>query len=414
MKHDPRDASVARREERGRPATPSPGLTLLFAIASGLAVANAYYAHPILDVVADDMGLSRAHAGWIVAVTQIGYGLGLVLLVPLGDLFDRRRLIVAQSLLSALMLLLIGMAPNAATLLPAMFVMGFLAVVTQALVAFAASLADPRDRGRMVGVVTSGIVTGLLLARTVAGTLTSVGGWRSVYLASAGITFAVALLLAWRLPRRQPRGEAMSYPRLIASMFMLIVTEPALRIRGVIAMLIFANATTLLTPLVLPLGAPPFSLSHAQIGLFGFAGVAGALAASRAGRWTDRGRGQRATLIALALMLAAWLPIALLGQSLAWLVLGVVVLDFGLQAVHVTNQAMIYRSRPEAQSRLTAGYMVFYSIGSAAGASTSTAVYAVAGWSGVCLLGAGIGAVTLVFWAVTARAMPRAATVARS
>jgi predicted MFS family arabinose efflux permease len=175
-------------------------------------------------------------------------------------------------------------------------------------------------------------------------------------------------------------------------------------------MLIFANITTLLAPLVLPLSAPPFSLSHTQVGLFGLAGAAGALGAARAGTWADQGHGQRTTGIALALMLIAWLPIAMLSYSILWLILGVFIIDFGLQATHVTNQGMIYRVRSEAQNRLTAAYMIFYSIGSAIGSSTSTMVYAHTGWNGVCLMGAGISALTLTFWALTLRATPTAAT----
>lgn len=385
-------------------------LTLLFAAASGLAVANAYFAHPMLDTMADEVGLSRARAGWIVAATQIGYGLGLILLVPLGDFLDRRRLVIAQSLLSVVALLSIVFAPRAAALLTSMAAMGFLAAVTQSFVAYAASLTAPRQRGHVVGIVTSGIVLGILLARTIAGTLADLSGWRTVYFASALATLVIVALLARALPRQPGPCASGAYPQLIASLFMLLLTEPALRIRGVIAMLIFANITTLLTPLVLPLSAPPFELSHTQVGLFGLAGVAGALAASRAGRWTDRGWGERTTGFALMLMLIAWLPIALLEYSLLWLVVGVIVIDLGLQAVHVTNQAMIYRVRPEAQSRLTAGYMVFYSVGSAIGSSASTFAYAQAGWSGVCLLGAMISISTLGFWLLTRRAMPLSAT----
>ncbi|HEX8044520.1 MFS transporter [Rhizobium sp.] len=388
----------------------SRAVMLLFAVASGLAVANAYFAHPMLDVMADDLGLSRAHAGLIVGATQVGYGLGLILLVPIGDLIDRRRLVIAQSLLSVAALIAIGFASSGNMLLVAMAVMGLLAVVTQAFVAYAASLAPPAERGHIVGVVTSGIVLGILLARTVAGTLTDLSGWRTVYLVSAAATLVIVALLWKALPRQEARPATMSYPRLIGSLFGLLVSEPALLIRGIICMLIFANITTLLTPLVLPLSAPPFSLSHTAIGLFGLAGVAGALGATRAGRWTDRGLGQRTTGISLALMLLAWGPISLLPHSILWLVIGVVVIDFGLQAVHVTNQAMIYRVRPDAQSRLTAGYMVFYSIGSAFGSSMSTLAYAHAGWTGVCLLGAGISGLTLVFWAMTLRVMPAAAT----
>jgi predicted MFS family arabinose efflux permease len=397
----------------GRPfSSLSRPVVLLFAVASGLAVANAYFAHPLLDVMADDLGIARATAGLIVGFTQLGYGLGLVLLVPLGDLVDRRKLVVGQSLLSVLALISVGFSTTGAMLLGSMAAMGLMAVVTQALVAYAASLARPAERGQVVGVVTSGIVLGILLARTVAGTLTDLSGWRTVYFVSAVLTLIIAALLYKVLPAQEPQNKRMSYPRLIGSLFTLFAEEPVLRIRAIIAMLIFADITTLLTPLVLPLSAPPFSLSHTAIGLFGLAGAAGALGAARAGSWTDRGYGQRTTGIALALMLVAWLPIALLPHSILWLIAGVLIIDFGLQAVHVTNQGMIYRVRPEAQSRLTATYMVFYSIGSALGSSLSTMIYAYAGWTGVCLLGAGISALAIAFWAATLRATPATATQA--
>jgi predicted MFS family arabinose efflux permease len=383
---------------------------ILFAGASGLAVANAYFAHPLLDVMADDLGLSRTIAGLIVGATQLGYGLGLLLLVPLGDLLNRRKLIVGQSLLSVLALASVGLSRSAAVLLGSMAAVGLLAVVAQALVAYAANLARPSERGHVVGIVTSGIVIGILLARTLAGSLTDLSSWRTVYFASAILTAVIVLLLWKMLPQQQRQPTSLSYGHLIASLVTLIVEEPILRIRGIIAMLIFANITMLLAPLVLPLSAPPFSLSHTEIGLFGLAGAAGALGATRAGRWTDQGHGQRTTGIALGLMLLAWLLIAQLYQSILWLIVGVLVIDFGLQAVHVTNQAMIYRVRPEAQNRLTAAYMIFYSIGSAVGSSAATVVYARAGWFGVCVTGALISLVTLVFWAVTLKATPKAAT----
>lgn len=395
------------------PASPAPlnrRTILLFAVASGLAVANAYFAHPLLDVMADDLGLSRTVAGLIVGATQLGYGLGLFLLVPLGDLLDRRKLIVGQSLLSVLALASVGFSQSAAVLLGAMAAVGLLAVMAQALVAYAASLAQPSERGHVVGIVTSGIVIGILLARTAAGALTDLSGWRTVYFVSAALTLVISSLL-WKMLPKQERGAAgLSYGRLIASLVTLIVAEPVLLIRGITAMLIFANITTLLAPLVLPLSSPPFSFSHTQIGLFGLAGVAGALGATRAGRWTDRGHGQRTTGIALGLMMLSWLLIAQLNHGILWLIAGVLVIDFGLQAVHVTNQAMIYRVRPEAQNRLTAAYMVFYSIGSAAGSSLSTVAYAHAGWAGVCAQGAAISAIALLFWLATLKATPAEAT----
>jgi predicted MFS family arabinose efflux permease len=403
-------ASVDARPSPTPAVRLSAGMILLFAVASGLAVANVYFAQPLLDIIADDLGLSRATVGLVIGATQLGYGLGLILLVPLGDLLDRRKLVVLQSLLSVAALICVAVSVSGAMLLAAMAAMGFLAVVTQAFVAYAASLARPEERGQVVGAVTSGIVLGILLARAIAGAMADLSGWRAVYLLSAGATLIIAIVLFRALPPERKASTPLSYPRLIGSLFTLFRDEKVLRIRAIIAMLIFADVTTLLTPLVLPLAAPPFSLSHTAIGLFGLAGAAGALGAARAGAWTDRGHGQRLTGIALALMLIAWLPIGLLPQSILFLIAGVLILDFGLQAVHVTNQAMIYRVRPEAQSRLTAGYMVFYSIGSALGSSGSTLVYAQAGWTGVSLLGAAIAAIALAFWAATLKAMPSEAT----
>ena len=381
-------------------------LALLFAFASGLAVANVYFAHPLLDRMAEDFAIGHGAIGLVMTATQIGYGLGLMLIVPLGDLLDRRRMIVSQTIASAAVLLLVATARTGPVFFAALAVMGLLAVVTQALVAYAAGLAHPEERGKAVGTVTSGIVIGILLARTASGTIADLAGWRAVYLVSAGLTLAVALMLARALPRDERPAAASSYPALIRSMARLFVEMPVLRIRATLAMLIFAAIVTLLTPLVLPLSAPPFLLSHTEIGLFGLAGAAGALGASRAGAWADRGLAQRVTLIGLALMLVAWLPIGLLQVSLLGPIVGVVIIDFGLQAVHVTNQAMIYAERPEAQSRLTAGYMIFYSIGSAGGSIASTLTYDRFGWTGVTLLGAAISTTALVFWAATRRLTP--------
>lgn len=384
----------------------SRGVALLFSVACGLAVANVYFAQPLLDTMADTFGISHATVGIVITVTQIGYGAGLLLVVPLGDLLDRRRLILGQSLLSVLALLAVAFAPTAMALLASMAVVGLLAVVTQVLVAYAAHLADPSERGRIVGVVTSGIVIGILLARSVSGTLSDLFGWRSVYVASAGATLLVVAALSQALPRQTERSARVSYPRLIGSVFKLFVEERVLRIRAVLALLIFAAITTLLTPMVLPLAAPPFSLSHTEIGLFGLAGAAGAFGASRAGRLSDLGFAQRTTGIGLALMLLSWGAIALLPWSLWSLIVGVVAIDFGLQSVHVANQSLIYRVRPEARSRLVAGYMLFYSLGSASGSISSTLIYAEAGWNGVCLLGATLSGIAFLFWLSTKHLTP--------
>ena len=399
----PQDKLPGLVEEEGRVSQPalSRRVILLFAAACGLSVANIYYAQPLLDAMARDLAINPASIGIVVTATQIGYALGLLLIVPLGDVIDRRRLIVMQAVASALALAVVGLAPAAAILLAGMVAVGLLAVVVQVLVAFAASLAAPAERGKIVGSVTSGVVLGILLARFVAGLLADLGGWRSVYLASAFLTLLMAILLFRVLPRHKAKNAATSYPKLLRSTVMLFVEEPVLRVRAAIAMLIFATFSVLWTSMVLPLSAPPFSLSHTAIGLFGLAGVAGALAAGRAGYLADRGWGQWTTGISLVLMLAAWIPIAMIGVSLWALVAGVVILDLAVQAIHVTNQSMILAVRPDAGSRLIGGYMVFYSIGSASGSIASTMVYAWAGWPGVCMLGAAISSAALLFWAAT-------------
>ncbi|WP_255314310.1 MFS transporter [Bacillus sp. FJAT-26390] len=380
---------------------------LLFAVASGLSVANIYYAQPLLDKIASEFGIHHSAVGMIITITQICYALGLLLLVPLGDLLDPRKLVVSLLLLSVMALFTVGIAPTRIVMLAGMAVVGLFAVVVQVLVSFAASLAKPADRGRTIGFVTSGVVIGILLARTVAGVLTDIAGWRTVYFVSAALTLFMAIAMFRVLPRRKRQNAAIAYPQLLRSVFMLLAQEPVLRIRAVIALLIFIAFSTLWTSLVLPLSAPELSLSHTVIGSFGLAGVAGALAAARAGQLADRGLGQRTTGIALVILIGSWLPISLTEHSLWALVVGVIALDFAVQAVHVTNQSMILSVRPDARSRLTAGYMIFYSIGSALGSIASTLVYAQAGWIGVCLLGASVSVLALLFWAFTRHLMVR-------
>ncbi|MEV6978319.1 MFS transporter [Kitasatospora sp. NPDC093806] len=387
----------------------SPAVAWLFSVASGLAVANVYYAQPLLDLIADDLRISHATVGLVGTLTQVGYAAGLLLLVPLGDHVDRRILITAQLGLSVAALAAVALAPSAPLMLLAMAAVGLLAVVAQVLVAYAASLAGPADRGRVVGTVTSGIVVGILLARTIAGTIGDLAGWRAVYVVSAVATGAMAAVLAAVVPaERRRRPAPIGYLRLVGSVFTLFAREPVLRVRAGLALLIFTAVTVLLTPMVLPLAAPPFALSHTEIGLFGLAGAAGALGAGYAGRQADRGRARRTVAIGLTAMLAAWPAAALLPHSVWWLVLAMVVIDYGLQSVHVVNHHLLYQVRPEAQSRLTAGYMLLYSAGSALGAIGSTLVYERGGWTAVCLLGGAVSLLALVFWRLTDRPPHRA------
>lgn len=385
--------------EQTTPLTRS--IALLFAAASGCAVANVYYAQPLLNTMGQDLHIQPGDVGIIVTITQTGYALGLLLLLPLGDLFNRRRLIVTQLLLAVAALLLVAWAPALPLFFTGMTTVGLLAVVTQTLVAYAATLAAPAERGRIVGLVTSGVVLGILLARTISGTLADLAGWRAVYIFSAAGMLLTAIALFRILPKNDPGKVVASYPQLLASVFRLFFEEPILRVRAILAMFSFAAFSVLWTSLVLPLSAAPYHFSHTVIGMFGLIGVAGALGAARAGQLADRGRGQWTTGVALTLLLLSWIPLSFTTQSIFALIAGIIILDLAIQAVHVTNQSMIYQIRPESRNRLVAGYMLFYSIGSGIGSIAATTTYAHAGWTGVCLLGAAISTMGLVFWAVT-------------
>jgi predicted MFS family arabinose efflux permease len=376
---------------------------LLLAIACGIAVASIYFAHPLLDSIATEFIIDPSTIGIIITITQICYALGLLLLVPLGDLLNQRHVIIGQMLMLVVALVVVGIAPTSIVFFIGIAVVGLLATVTQTLVAYASTMAVPAERGRVVGFVISGVVIGILLARTFAGIMADLGGWRSVYLSSAVLILILIGLLHKELPGTVYKRPSLSYPKLLHSVLMLFVQERILLIRGILALLIFTVFSTFWTSLVLPLSSPPYSFSHTAIGAFGLAGVSGALAAARAGRLADRGLGQLTTFVALVLLIASWFFIYFINYSILVLIIGIILLDLAVQAVHVTNQSLIFTVSPKASSRLTAAYMVFYSVGSATGSIVSTNIYANYGWKGVCLFGVSVSALALVFWMATYR-----------
>ena len=375
------------------------GVILLFAIASGASVANVYYAQPLLDILASDFNVSHAAIGGVVTATQIGCALALVFLVPLGDLVNRRRLMAIQLMALISALLMVAFAHSTIVLLTGMLAVGLLGTaMTQGLIAYAASAAAPHEQGHVVGTAQSGVFIGLLLARVFSGGISDVAGWRGVYFCAAIIMLMIALPLWRRLPHLNVQPVTMRYSQLLTSMLKLLRQEKVLQVRGVLALLMFAAFNIFWSALVLPLSAPPYNFSHTVIGSFGLFGVIGALAATRAGQWADRGYAQRTSLAVLLILLLAWWPLSLMTYSLWALVIGIVLLDLGGQALHVTNQSMIFRTRPEAHSRLVGLYMLFYAIGSGLGAISTTATYAYAGWLGVCSLGACVSLLALLFW----------------
>jgi predicted MFS family arabinose efflux permease len=394
------------RDNGGMPDTPpltppiTPLLVFTMAAATGLSVASIYYAQPLLPTMARELGVSAARAGSVVTVAQLGYALGLLLIVPLGDLFERRALIVVMTLLAASGLFLTALAPNVKLVLAGAALTGLCSVVTQILVPFAATLARDEDRGKVVGTVMSGLLLGILLARTVAGALAALGSWRTVYWAGAVALLGTAAVLRRVLPRYHAPVR-LTYGRLLLSIFTLFREEPVLRRRALVGASAFGTFSVLWTSMAFLLAAPPYRMAPGAIGLFGLAGVAGALAATSAGRLADRGKGDWATGILLLVLFGSWLPLAFAGRSLVAFVLGVLLLDLAVQGVHIGNQAAIYRLRPEARNRLTAGYMTSYFIGGALGSFLSTAAYGAFGWPGVVGVGAGFSALGGLAWAAT-------------
>ena len=376
---------------------------LLMSVATGLAVASNYYAQPLLHTIGQQFSLSNAAAGSIVTVAQLSYAVGLLLLVPLGDMFERRGLIVLMTLLSAGGLLVSAFSPDILTLMLGTAITGMLSVVAQILVPFAATLAAPHERGKAVGTVMSGLLLGILLARTVAGALADVGSWRTVYWVAAILMLAMSCALWKVLPRHQSRA-GMSYPQLLGSIFRMYAEEPLFRGRSMLGFLLFAAFSMLWTPLTFLLSSPPYQFNNTTIGLFGLAGAAGAYAANRFGRLADRGLGNQATRIGLLLLLASWGLMAFGQASVIALLAGILIQDLAIQGVHVTNTSSLYRLRPEARSRLTAGYMTSYFIGGASGSLVSSWLYSHFGWPGVVTAGAVLGAITLAYGMLAASA----------
>lgn len=379
------------------------GITTLFSLTCALAVANVYSAQPLLDSMAVSLKVAPGMIGGVITATQLGYAIGLLFLVPLGDWLNRKYVAMTQLLLSAAALVVAGLSPNITTLLGAMLIVGLMAVVVQLMVAWVAILATPQKRGQAVGTLTSGIVSGILLSRFISGAIADIAGWRAVYLTAACMMLLMAGVV-WKVmppPSKQSQPQKSTYLSLLKSVFQLYITEPQLRKRGILALLIFAAFSMLWTTMVMPLTA--LSLSHTQAGMFGLAGLAGVLAASRAGKWADQGWAQRTTGLALALLALSWLPIAYVETSLLWLLVGVIALDFAVQAVHVSNQSLIIAARPAAASRLVGAYMCFYSLGSAAGAIVATQLYSHWGWQAVCLAGAAVSTCAFLVWSGSRR-----------
>ena len=375
----------------------SPALILLMSVATGLAVASNYYAQPLLETIARNFSLSASSAGFIVTAAQLGYAVGLLFLVPLGDMFERRAMIVSMTLLAAGGMLITASSQSLAMMILGTALTGLFSVVAQILVPLAATLASPEKRGKVVGTIMSGLLLGILLARTVAGLLAGIGGWRTVYWVASVLMVVMALAL-WRgLPKVKSETH-LNYPQLLGSVFSLFTHDKLLRTRALLGCFTFANFSILWTSMAFLLASPPFNYSEGMIGLFGLAGAAGALGARPAGGLADKGKSHLTTTVGLVMLLLSWAAIWFGHVSVLALIVGILVLDLTVQGVHITNQTVIYRVKPDARNRLTAGYMTSYFIGGAAGSLISAYAWQHAGWAGVCAVGTVMALVNLLVW----------------
>ncbi|GIP29067.1 putative MFS-type transporter YdeR [Paenibacillus sp. J23TS9] len=365
-------------------------LTLLLAAACGVIVANLYYAQPLVGVISSSIGLSANSSGLIVTLTQIGYVVGLLFIVPMGDIVENRKLVVASLLLTGVALAITAMSKQAVPFLAASFIIGIGSVAAQVLVPFASYLASDSSRGRVVGNVMSGLLLGIMLSRPLSSLVADFLGWHAVFALSAAAVIILAIVLSKVLPARKPMTDT-RYTALLGSMWHLLRTTPILRRRAAYHACVFATFSLFWTTVPLLLSGPIFHFSQMNIALFALVGVTGAIAAPLAGRLADRGWTKPATGIALATVISSMLlPLLIRTGSITGivvLVVSAILLDAGVSANLVLGQRALFSLSPEIRSRLNGLFMAIFFFGGAIGSAIGGWTYATGGWSAVLWIG---------------------------
>ena len=368
-------------------ASSSPrALIWMLAGAAGISAANLYYAQPLAPLIAHELHASVASVSTALVGTQLGYAAGMLLLVPLGDILERRATITATAIACALALLGVATAPNIALLSAASVAVGLAAAVTQMIVPFAVGLCPPEERGRVIGTVMGGLLAGILLSRTVSGTLATWLGWRAIFVVAAGVMASLALTLRLVLPR-VAAPATLSYRALLWSLGAIVRREPVLRARCVSGALGFASFSVFWSTIAYQVASPAIGRGSATAGMLGLIGVTGVVIAPIAGRLAMAVHPTRINIAALALVMVSFGVFVAWPASLVAISLGVVLLDAGVQGNHLANQTVILGLSGEERSRINAIYMVAYFIGGALGTALAAQAWERGGWTAVCVTG---------------------------
>ena len=366
------------------------GWSLLVAylgFAAGATVANIYYSQPLLHAISTHFHSSAALTSTISVATQLGYGSGLLVFVPLGDSVERRTLIVGSIIGTALILLSIAFSATLPFLILVSYLLGLICITPQLIVPYAAGIAEPKARGRTVGIVMSGLLIGILFSRSVSGFFGARAGWQAVYFIAAGGMLLLALMSALVLPAQRPERR-IPYRELLASLWPILSQQPVVQRHAIIGALGFGGFSAFWTTLAFYLASRPEHFDSQIAGLFGLVGVAGAMVAPVSGRLSDRFEARIVNGVALTVMALSFIVMGWAHYSLLWLVVGVFLMDAGVQASHISNQTRIYALSSELRNRINAVYMVCYFFGGALGSALGSWAWAQYQWPGVCVTGA--------------------------
>ena len=382
-------------------------LVALLAVASGMTVANLYYAQPLLSSLSGVFHTSTATAGALVTVTQIGYVIGMLFLVPLGDRLEKRNLVTVLLTVTTLALVAAGLATSFPMLLIASLVSGATSVVAQILVPFAAGLAPDHARGRVVGRVMSGLLTGILLSRTVSSLVSDLAGWRVVFLGSAALMAVLAVALRAALPQHAPT-ITVPYHHVLRSTARLVRTHPVLVRRGLYQAAMFGAFSAFWTTVSFVLTGPHFHYSPVGVAVFALVGAAGAAIAPFAGRWADRGLVRPMTGIAFVAAALAFAVAGFGGHSVVLLALAAIVVDMAVQTTLILGQHTVYQLDPAARARLNSAFIALFFVGGAAGSQLGSVMYHAGGWTALTVLGAALPLAALLYWATERPRNPEA------